>query len=140
MGLILDSSTLITAERQGQNARQMLTTMSAVTGDTEIALSVITLLELAHGAARADTTARKSNREQFIHELLTSLPIHPITIAIALRAGRIDGASQAKGIRLPLSDLLIGVTALELDYAVMTANLRHFQMVPGLSIVSPPTP
>jgi len=140
MGLILDSSMLISAERQGQNARQMLTTISALTGDTEIALSVMTLLELAHGAARADTAARRTNRERFIQELLAGLPIHPITTAIVLRAGQIDGTNQAKGIRLPLSDLLIGVTALELDYAVMTANLRHFQMVPGLRVVSPSTP
>ena len=49
MGLILDSSVLITAERQGQNARQMLTAISSTAGETEIAISVVTLLELAHG-------------------------------------------------------------------------------------------
>jgi len=140
MGLILDSSMLIAAEGRGKNARQILVTISAATGDTEIALSVVTLLELAHGAARADTSARRSNREQFIQELLTALPIHPITIPIALRAGQIDGESQTKGIRIPLSDLLIGVTALELGYAVVTANLRHFQMIPGLSVTTPATP
>jgi predicted nucleic acid-binding protein len=37
---------------------------------------------------------------------------------------------------LPLSDLLIGVTALDLGYSVATANLRHFQMIPGLKIIS----
>jgi len=35
-----------------------------------------------------------------------------------------------------LSDLLIGVAPLELGYRVATANVRHFQMVPGLGIVS----
>jgi predicted nucleic acid-binding protein len=35
-----------------------------------------------------------------------------------------------------LADLLIGVTALELGYRVATANVRHFQMVPGLGIAS----
>jgi len=49
MGLILDSSVLITAERQGQNARQMLTAISRTAGETEIAISVVTLIELAHG-------------------------------------------------------------------------------------------
>jgi predicted nucleic acid-binding protein len=49
--------------------------------------------------------------------------------------GQIDGETQAKGIRLPLSDLLIGVTALELGYSVATGNLRHFEMIPGLSVV-----
>jgi predicted nucleic acid-binding protein len=35
-----------------------------------------------------------------------------------------------------LADLLIGVTALQLGYRVATGNLRHFQMVPGLQIIS----
>ena len=135
MGVILDSSILITAERKGNNARQMLAAVSSQLGDTEIALSVLTLLELAYGAERADTLERKRIREQFIGELLTVLPVHAITAAIALRTGQIDGANQAKGMRLPLADLLIGVTALELGYGVATRNVRHFHMIPGLSVM-----
>ena len=119
MGVILDSSVLIAAERQGQNARQMLSAMVRKTGDTEIALSVITLLELAHGMARADTRERKLKREQFIQ----------------LRNDELELAlGQSKGIRLPLADLLIGVTALELGYAVATGNLRHFQRISGVTV------
>jgi len=135
MGLILDSSVLITAERQGRNARQMLANIARTAGETEVALSVVTLIELAHGAARADTAERKAKREQFIQELVMALPIHPVTVPIALRAGQIDGENQAKGIRLPLADLLIGLTALELGYSVATGNLRHFQRIPGLSVM-----
>ena len=135
MGLILDSSVLIAAERQGQNARQMLAAISGKAGNIDIGISVVTLIELAHGAARADTSQRKKKRQQFIQELLTALPIHPVTPSVALRVGQIDGENQAKGIRLPLSDLLIGVTALELGYSLATGNLRHFQMIPGLSVV-----
>ncbi|MGA8492038.1 MAG: PIN domain-containing protein [Terriglobales bacterium] len=135
MGLILDSSVLITAERQGQNARQMLAGVSGKAGNPDVAISVVTLIELAHGAARADTARRKEKRQQFIQELLTALPIHPVTVSLALHVGQIDGENQAKGVRLPLSDLLIGVTALELGYSVATGNLRHFQMIPGLSVV-----
>jgi len=81
MGLILDSSVLITAERQGQNARQMLAAISNEVGNTEIAISVVTLIELAHGAARADTSQRKERRQQFIKELVTALPVHPVTVS-----------------------------------------------------------
>ena len=87
MGLILDSSVLITAERQGQNARQMLAAICRTAGNTDIAISVVTLIELAHGAARADTSQRKAKRQQFIQELLTALPIHPVTVPVALRVG-----------------------------------------------------
>jgi len=135
MGIILDSSILITAERQGNNARQMLAAVSSQLGNTEVALSVLTLLELAHGATRADSLQRKASREQFIEELLTSLPIHPVTVAVALRTGQIDGESQARGVRIPLADLLIGVTALELGYSVATRNVRHFHVIPGLSVM-----
>jgi predicted nucleic acid-binding protein len=112
----------------------MLTAISRTVGNTDIAISVVTLIELAHGAARADTAQRKAKRYQFIQELLMALPIHPVTVPIALRVGQIDGENQAKGVRLPLADLLIGVTALELGYSVATGNLRHFQLVPGLSV------
>jgi len=135
MGLILDSSLLVAAERQGKNARQMLADIAREVGETEVAISVVTLIELAHGAARARTPERKAKRQQFTQEMITALPIHSVTAPVALRAGQIDGENQARGIRIPLSDLLIGVTALELGFSVATANVRHFRLVPGLSVV-----
>lgn len=135
MGIILDSSVLVAAEREGQNARQMLASIARKISETEVGISVITLIELAHGAARANTPERKTKRQRFIEELQTAMPIHPVTVALALRAGTIDGENQARGVRLALPDLLIGVTALELGYSVGTANLRDFQRVPGLSVV-----
>lgn len=135
MGIILDSSVLVAAEREGQNARQMLASIARKISETEVGISVITLIELAHGAARANTPERKTKRQTFIEELQTAMPIHPVTVALALRTGKIDGENQARGVRLALPDLLIGVTALELGYSVGTANLRDFQRVPGLSVV-----
>ena len=136
MGLILDSSVLIAAERQGQNARQTLTSISSHVGVTDIAISVVTLIELAHGVARANTIERKEKRQQFLHELQSAVPIHPVTISLALRAGQLDGENTAKGICLALADLLIGITALDLGYSIATANLRHFHLIPGLNVVS----
>jgi len=63
-------------------------------------------------------------RQQFLNELTTALPVHPVSVPVALRAGQIDGENTAKGVRVVLSDLLIGVTALELGYRVATANPR----------------
>ena len=95
----------------------------------------MTVLELAHGITRADTTERRERRQRFLDDLLTGVPIQPVTVPIALRAGQIDGQTQARGIRIPLSDLLIGTSALELGYAVGTANVRHFQLIPGLNVI-----
>jgi predicted nucleic acid-binding protein len=100
-----------------------------------VALSVITLIELAHGAVRADTPERKTMRRQFLNELCSAVPVHTVTVQVALRTGQIDGENTAKGVRLALADLLIGVTALELGYRVATADVRHFTMIPGLEIL-----
>ncbi len=133
---MLDSTAVVAAERQGKNARQLLEAVAQETGDEGIAISVVTVLELAHGITRADTPERRERRQRFLDELVTGVPIQPVTIQIALRAGQIDGQSQARGIRIPLSDLLIGVSALELGYGVGTANVRHFQLIPGLNVIS----
>ncbi len=135
MGLILDSSVLIAAERQGKNARQVLTAIAKEIGETEVGISVVTLIELAHGAARADTPERKFKREKFIEELMIAMPVYPVTASMALRAGQLDGQNQARGVRVPLPDLLVGVTALELGYSVGTSNLRHFRQVTGLTVI-----
>ncbi len=132
---MLDSTAAVAAERQGKNARQLLESVALATGDDGIAFSVVTVLELAHGITRADTTERRERRQRFLDELLMGVPIQPVTVPIALRAGRIDGQSQATGVRIPLSDLLIGASALELGYEVGTANLRHFQLIPGLNVI-----
>jgi len=135
MGLILDSSVLIAAERRGKNARQVLSAITQEVGETEVGISVVTLIEMAHGAARADSPERKSKIEKFIEELLSAMPVYVVTVSMALRAGQLDGQNQARGVRVPLADLLIGVAALELGYGVATANLRHFRQVSGLSVI-----
>lgn len=132
---MLDSTAAVAAERQGKTARQLLETVLAKTGDEALALSVVTVLELAHGVVRADTIERRQRRQRFLDDLLTGVPIQPVTVPIALRAGQIDGQSQSKGMRIPLSDLLIGVSALERGYGIGTANVRDFQLIPGLKII-----
>ena len=104
MGLVLDSTVLISAERSGQNPRSVIEALLAKMGDTEATLSIITLIELAHGIERANSTARQTARERFLNELLNEISVEPITIPIAFRAGKIDGGLHAKGLRIALGD------------------------------------
>lgn len=136
MGILVDSTVLIEAERKGLSARRALAEIALHFPGEEAAISVITLTELAHGAVRAETPSRKAARYLFIHELMAALPVLPVTASVTLKAGEIDGENKSKGIHLALSDLLIGATALNLGHRVAMANLRHFRMVPGLGIVS----
>jgi tRNA(fMet)-specific endonuclease VapC len=134
VGIILDSSVIITAERRGHSVRQILEQVYASQGETEVALSVVTVAELVHGAYRAKTQAHQEQRLEFIERLCRDVPVHPVTLDIARLVGRIEGQQEAKGIQFAFEDLLIGVTALDLGYAVMTLNTRHFQNIPGLSV------
>jgi len=135
MGLVLDSSVAIAAERQGDTVTQLLKQIVAAIGDQESVLSAIGLTELVHGIYRAQTPQARARREAFIHELLDDVEVYPYTKDTALLAGRIDGEQQERGITIPFSDLLIGATALLYGYSVLTVNVRHFRLIPGLSIV-----
>ena len=51
-------------------------------------------------------------------------------------AGRENRWRAAKaGVTIPFADLLIGATALEVGYSLLTLNVRHFQLIPGLSVM-----
>ena len=135
MGLILDSSVVISAERRGDTVAQLLRNIVAVTNDQEIALSAIGLMELVHGIHRADTPERRTARELFIGELIEDVDVYPFTKDTAFLAGKIDGEQQAKGTVIPFADLLIGATALVLGYSVVTVNTRDFNRIPGLAVI-----
>jgi hypothetical protein len=53
MGLILDSSAVIAAERGGETAERLVERVVRIAGDQETALSAVGLTELVHGLYRA---------------------------------------------------------------------------------------
>jgi len=136
MGIVLDSSVAIAAERRGDTVASLLRQLVAATGDQQAVLSAIGLTELVHGVYRAQSAELRLRREAFIQELLSDIEVYPYTQATALLAGRIDGEQQARGITIPFSDLLIGATAVLHEYSVVTVNTRHFGMIPNLKVLT----
>ena len=134
MGLILDSSVAIAAERRGDTVQAFLQRVIATAGDQEAALSPVGVVELVHGIHRADTAERRARREAFVEELLSTVAIYPLTTDIARLAGKLDAEQQSRGIVVPFADLL-GATALSLGYSVLTVNARHFGRIPGLPVI-----
>jgi predicted nucleic acid-binding protein len=108
VGIILDSSIVISAERRGDTVAQLLRRIANVAGDQEVALSAVGLMELMHGIYRADSVQRRTTRELFINELIADIEVYPFSKDTAVLAGKIDGEQQAKGIVIPFADLLIG--------------------------------
>lgn len=134
LGLVLDSSILIASERRNLTPTQAVEAVRSVVGDIPIILSAVTVAEIGHGIYRARTEEVRKRRREFLNELKRSIPVHPITEETAEIIARIGGEQAARGLNLPLADLMIGACALELGYAVGTNNVRDFANIPGLTI------
>src|SRR2546427_2155431 len=126
LGLVLDSSVLIAAERRKQTPAQIIEDVVKKVGAVPIILSSLTVAEIGHGIYRANTPEIRERRRAFLDELKATIPIHPITEATAEIIARVGGEQAAKGINLPFIDLMIGARALELGYAIGTDNTRDF--------------
>jgi predicted nucleic acid-binding protein len=135
MGLILDSSVVIAAERRGDTPGKLVERTMLIAGNQEAALSSIGLTELIHGIYRAQSQEARQRRQSFVDELRAGLTVFPYTEETSLLAGRIDGEQTAKGNIIPFPDLLIGATALSLGFSVLTSNLRHFRRIPDLKVI-----
>ncbi len=136
MGLILDTSILIESERRGEGVEDILRSVRGAHGEIDVALSAVSAVELTHGIYRARTDADRDRRRVFVEGVFHDLIVHPLTLGIAQLAGRIEGEQAARGVSIAMEDLIIGATALHLGFDVVTLNVRHFQMIPGLSVLS----
>ena len=105
LGVILDSSLVIEAERQQLNVAQFLKQIVQKLGEREAALSSITVAELVHGIHRANTADRRARRRAFLDDLKATVPVYPITENTAELVGKISGESSAKGVTIPFDDL-----------------------------------
>jgi len=132
---VLDSSVLVAAERNKLTTPEAIRKVREAVGDITIVICSLTVAELAHGIYRAETPERSRMRRQFLDELKAHVPVHSVTESTAEIIARTGAEQAAKGITLPLADLIIGASALELGYAIGTTNVRDFNRIPGLTVV-----
>ncbi len=135
MGVLLDTSAPIKAQRQRLTETAMLVEIRGIIGSQELGTSSIVLTELLVGAYCGSVDA-KIRRQEFIAELKRDMRVYPYTLDVAELAGRIGGEQAALGQTIPPIDLMIGATALSLNFSILTANVRHFRMIPGLTVIS----
>ena len=133
LGVVLDSSTVITAERKKLPVPQLIEAIQTAHGEIEVSLSLVTVAELVPGIYRAKSPEASQRRRAYIEALVDLVPIHPATRQTAFLVGQIQGQEAAKGNVLPFNDLMIAAAAIEQGYAILTENLRHFERIPGWS-------
>jgi tRNA(fMet)-specific endonuclease VapC len=130
MGLLIDSSSLIAAERGELD-------LEAALGDAldeEVAISAITASELLHGIHRLKGGMKQARAERFVERLLDRIPVMPFDLDAARVHARLGAELAAKGAAVGAHDLLLASTAVAIDFAVATRDVRSFPRIAGLTL------
>ena len=130
MGLLIDSSAIIAAERGKLDWEQLL----AAHAQEPSAISVITASELLHGVHRANESTRAA-REAFVERILSSLAVVPLDLQIARVHASLSAPIAAAGQPVGAHDLLIAASAIAMGYSVVTRDLRSFPRIQGLKVI-----
>jgi predicted nucleic acid-binding protein len=130
MGVIFDTSEIITLERNDQTIEEIVHGRE----DEPFGISVITVAELLHGVERADSQTRKIKRQAFVEKAIELFPVFPFDITIARIYARLWASLAAQGTVVGSHDLIIAATALSMDYTIITANMRDFGKIEGLKV------
>ena len=130
MGIIFDTSEIITLERNRQKIEEIIQGRE----DESFGISVITVAELLHGVERADTETRKIKRQAFVEKVIEFFPVHDFDVTIARIYARIWASLVQKNLTVGAHDLIIAATAISLNYTVVTSNLRDYKRIEGLKV------
>ena len=133
MGLILDSSVLIAAEKK----RLDLSRFFAAHPADSFFIAAITVSELLHGVARAQPPARKKERSVFVEALLAKIEAVDFDAEVARRHADLWASLEKLGQIIGPYDLLIAATALHYDHGLVTLNVAEFRRVTGLRLIDP---
>jgi tRNA(fMet)-specific endonuclease VapC len=129
VGIIVDSSSLIAAERGQVDLRAL-----ASRADEELAIAAITAAELLHGVHRL-AGASRARAERFVESLLALLPVIPFDLDVARTHAALAASLSARGVTIGAHDLLIAATAVSLDFAVATRDTRSLRRIQGLDVL-----
>lgn len=129
---MIDTSVIIAIER-GQLDPALL---RDVDDDEPMAIAAITASELLHGVHRLTGAVARTRAGRFVEQLLDAIPVIPFDLDVARVHARLDAELSANGTQVGDADLMIAATAVWLDYRVATRDLRSFQRIEGLDIVT----
>ena len=98
-------------------------------------ISVLTIDEIEYGLARHPDKAKKYRPliSAFLEHIGAS-HILPVDAEIAERSGKTRAALGKNGLVVEQYDLLIGVTALVHQMTLVTSNIKHFKVIPELTV------
>jgi tRNA(fMet)-specific endonuclease VapC len=132
MGVMLDSSVLIAAERGKLQLPSLLDSLGA----QPVGISAVTAAELLHGCYRGKDAGIRARRFAFVEALLELIPIRPFGLVEARRHAEVWAELAKRGMLIGAHDMQIGATALARGDALATLNTQDFARIPGLRLVA----
>lgn len=99
-------------------------------GRESLAISTVTVAELAFGVAKSTRPDSRAKLENF----LSKFPILDWDQDAAWIYGNVRKTLEAKGQRIGERDLLLACQALALNATMVTNNMREFERVEGLKL------
>jgi tRNA(fMet)-specific endonuclease VapC len=142
MGTVLDTTVFIAFERatRGTPADDAMQTVSMrleerLGPSDEVAIASITASELLHGVHRASEEHR-ARREAFVEAVLAAFPSLPFDLLAARTYARMWAGLAVTGADVGAHDRIVAATAVSVGWRVGTANTRHFERIPGLSVTT----
>jgi tRNA(fMet)-specific endonuclease VapC len=107
---------------------------SQLGNNEEVGIAAITASELLHGVHRA-TEEHLGRREAFVEAVLGAFPSLSFDLLVARVHARLWAGLASSGTEVGAHDRLVAATAMSVGWRVATANIRHFDRVPGLDVV-----
>jgi len=142
VGTLLDTTVFIDLER-AVRPLPPATAMAKVSGrleeqlgpDEEVGIAAITASELLHGVHRA-TLQHRARREAFVEAVIAAFPPLPFELLAARVHARIWAELAAAGQDVGAHDRIVAATAITAGWRIGTANLRHFDRIVGLDVLT----
>jgi tRNA(fMet)-specific endonuclease VapC len=142
VGTVLDTTVFIAFERatRGTPAEHAMQTVSVrleehLGANDEVAVASITASELLHGVHRASDEHR-AQREAFVEAVLAAFPSLPFDLIAARTHARMWAGLAAAGTDVGAHDRIVAATAVSVGWRIATADTRHFERIPGLSVTA----
>lgn len=132
VGLILDSTVLIAAERK---LFELAAFLESEAPTEPVFTTVVTASELWHGVERAEHEARRVKRRAFVEAVIEATPVLSFDLACARQHAQLWARLENKGERIGAHGMLIAAICLQFGHRLATLNTAEFRRVEGLELV-----
>ncbi|MFH1147966.1 MAG: PIN domain-containing protein [Pseudomonadota bacterium] len=130
MGVILDTSIFVAAERSGFDAERFIQGRE----DESFGISSVTVAELLHLVRQGASEKNRLLREAYVEKIIDSFPVHNFDVRVARIYASIWTDLIRRGIKINAHDLMVASTAIAAGFSVATADPVRFQHLSGLMV------